>query len=561
MLTELRISDFAVIDRLNIECTAGFLVFTGETGAGKSILVDALALLVGARATSEQIRAGAEEAVIEAAFTLTAGDPLIDRLHESGFLSDGEPSLIVRRVVSRSGRNRIYLNGQLAPLHLLQSLAGTLVDIHGQHEQQSLLSSQAQLDALDAFGRLRDLRADYARAYDRWQERQRDLEASSRAFEDRRAREDLLRYQQRELEEAQIRPGEDEELAQERQRLAHAHRLSELADRAYSLIYGNEESLLGGMGQVRACLKELASIDAGAGEWTQLCEQASVHLQELASTVRAYRDKLDQDPSRLAAVEDRLDRLHRLFTKYGGDLASLLVRAESVRSELDALSQGGSQLADLRQAVKEDRGAVEDLARRLSLGRTRAASKFEVKLSKELAALRMERTQLKIAVNGDPTEQNLGPTGADRVEFLLSANRGEPLLPLARVASGGELSRVMLALKTVLANTDRVPVLIFDEVDAGVGGAVAAVMGKRLKALGGFHQVFCVTHLPQIASQADTHYLVEKGVTGGRTVTRVHQLDAAARREEIARMLGGLAITKAVRQTAAEMLDGTAKER
>lgn len=561
MLTELRISDFAVIDRLNIECVGGFLVFTGETGAGKSILVDALALLVGGRGTPDQIRVGAEEAVIEAGFVLPGDGPVTDRLRAAGLLSDGETEVIIRRVLSRSGRSRIYVNGQLSSLHLLQSLAGTLIDIHGQHEQQSLLAPQAQLDALDALGRLRELRAEYADAHRCLLARQRELDDTLRVTEDRQVREDLLQYQLRELDDAEVQPGEDTTLAQERQRLAHVHRLVELASRAYELIYGSEDSILGGVAQVRGCMKELAGIDSTTAGWTTLCEQASVQLHELASGLREYRESLDQDPARLAEVEERLDRLQRLMKKYGGSLESLVSHAEHLRAELEALGRSESRAAELRLAVERERATVEKLARQLSARRKRAASKFEARLTKELASLRMDRTQLRIAVTSESDADGFGPTGADRVEFLLSANHGEPLLPLARSASGGELSRVMLALKTVLAEADRVPVLIFDEVDAGVGGAVAAVMGKRLKALGEFHQVFCVTHLPQIASQAGTHYLVEKGVSHDRTVTRVRRLAPGARREEVARMLGGLAITKAVRDTAAEMLGDVAEQR
>ena len=407
-------------------------------------------------------------------------------------------------------------------------------------------------------GGLKEMRSEYGKAYRSWQERQRELDDTLRATAERQTREDLLRYQQRELEEAQLQPGEDAALANERQRLAHVHRLVELANRAYERLYGSEESLPGGLGQLRGCVKELEGIDSTVSEWGLLCEQATVHLQELASCLREYREKLDQDPARLTLVEERLDRLHRLMKKYGGSLEAVLSRAECVRLDLEALSQSDLRLDALRNAVERERAAVEKLAKRLSARRKGAAEKFEAKLAKELSALRMDRTKLRITVHSDSEAAGFGPDGADRVEFLFSANQGEPLLPLARVASGGELSRVMLALKTVLAETDRVPVLIFDEIDAGVGGAVAAVMGKRLKALGKYHQVFCVTHLPQIASQAGTHYLVEKGSSQNRTVTRVRRLASDARREEVARMLGGLAITKSVRETAAEMLGDTA---
>jgi len=561
MLTELRISSFAVIDGLTLECAAGFHVLTGETGAGKSILVDALALLVGGRASIDQIRTGAEEAVIEAAFTIPVSGPLADGLRQNGLLGEAETDLIIRRILSRSGRNRVYVNGHLTPLHALQDLAGTLIDIHGQHEQQSLLSAQAQLDALDAFGHLKGARAAYAEVYRRWQARQRELQDTLQAAAERQAREDLLRFQHRELEEAEVRPGEDEALARERQRLAHVRRLAELADQSYERLYGSDQSMLSDLGAISAGLKEIRSIDPDIAEWAALSEEAAVHLQELTARLRDYRDGLDQDPERLARVEERVDRLLRLKKKYGGSLDSVLARAREVQEEINALATAESRAVELRESLDRARAELEALALRLSEGRRRAAAKLEAKISEELAALRMERTKFEIAILRETGEAGLGPTGADRVDYRLSANPGEPLLPLARVASGGELSRVMLALKTVLAEGDRVPVLIFDEVDAGVGGAVAAVMGRRLKALADYHQVFCVTHLPQIAAQAGTHFLVEKEVLKRRTVTRIRRLAPGERREEVARMLGGLSITKAVRETAAEMLGESARER
>ena len=554
MLTELRISNFAVIDHLTLEFPGGFQVLTGETGAGKSILVDAITLLVGGRASADQIRSDAEEAVLEAAFSLTAAAQVAGRLREAGLLGPDETDLIIRRVLSRAGRHRIYLNGNLTPLHVLQTLAGTLIDIHGQHEQQSLLSPQAQLDMLDAFGHLKELRGEYARGHEQWRARQRELEEAVQASADRSRREELLRFQQQELQEADVRPGEEEALTTERHRLTHAQRLGELSREAYDSLYGGDGSLLGGLGGVASRLKELGTIDPGTREWAALADAAAVNLRELAERLRDYRQGLEHDPDRLAAVEERLDRLHRLKKKYGGSLEAVLSRARELGQELEELAACETRVADLRAQVAEGGARVTAVADRLSEGRARAARRLEARVEEELTALRMEHTQFQIKVSTDPAESALGPAGRDRVEYLLSANRGEPVQPLARVASGGELSRVMLAIKTVLAETDRVPVLIFDEVDSGVGGAVAAVMGQRLRALAEYHQVFCLTHLPQIASQAGTHFVVEKGVSKNRTVTRVRRLDQGGRREEIARMVAGLAVTKAARATAAEMI-------
>lgn len=555
MLTELRIANFAIIDQLSLECTRGFHVLTGETGAGKSIIIDAIALLVGGRADESLIRAGAEEAVLEAAFTLPAASPLAARLRTDGLLGDGDTELIVRRVLSRSGRHKLYLNGSLTPLRTLQSLAGTLIDIHGQHEQQSLLSAQSQLDALDALGRLKEERESYARAYERWRACQREREDMVALLSERSQREELLRFQFRELQEADVKAGEETALQAERNRLAHAHRLNELSQGSYEALYGDDGSILGALGRVRDQVKDLAGIDSQGKDWEALCEGATAQLRELAHHLRQYRDGLEQDPARLTQVEERLDRMQRLKKKYGGSEEALLAKRDRLQCEIDALDSGETRLGEMERALADARQQADTLAERLTRERTKAAKKFDAKVTAELAALRMDRTRFEVSVETDRTDAGLGPGGRDRVEYRFSANEGEPLQPLARVASGGELSRVMLAMKTVLAEADGVPIVIFDEIDAGVGGGVAAVMGKRLHALATYRQVFCITHLPQIASQADVHYVIEKSVSKKRTVTQARKLNQADRQEEIARMLGGLAVTSAARKTAAEMME------
>ncbi len=554
MLTELRIANFAIIDQLNLECARGLHILTGETGAGKSIIIDAIALLVGGRADESLIRAEAEEAVLEAAIALPAASPLTARLREEGVLGDGDTELIVRRVLSRSGRHKLYLNGSLTPLRTLQSLAGTLIDIHGQHEQQSLLSAQSQLNALDAFGHLKEARESYRHGYEQWRARQREREDMATLLSERSQREDLLRFQFKELQEADIKAGEEAALQAERNRLAHAHRLNELSQGGYDALYGAEQSVLGSLGNVRDSIKELAAIDAQGDEWAALCDGATAQLRELAHHLRKYHDGLDQDPARLAQVEERLDRIQRLKKKYGGTEETMLAKWEHLQREIDTLETGGTRLGEMDRRLVEARQQTDKLAERLTRERAKAAKKLEAAVMGELAALRMDRTRFAVTVETDRTEAGLGPSGRDRIEYQFSANEGEPLQPLARVASGGELSRVMLAMKTVLAEADEVPIVIFDEIDAGVGGGVAAVMGKRLRALAKHRQVFCITHLPQIASYADVHYVIEKSVSKKRTVTQARKLGQADRQEEIARMLGGLAVTTAARKTAAEMI-------
>ena len=478
---------------------------------------------------------------------------LAERLCALDLLKDGDSDLIIRRILSRTGRHRVYVNGAITPLHVLQNLAGTLVDIHGQHEQQSLLSPHMQMDMLDTFGRLNGLRDEYGDRYVRWTESRRTLQEAERAAADRTAREDLLRFQYRELEEANVSPGEEERLAAEGRRLTHARRLAELQHDAYESLYAGDMSALAALSVVADRLRELGKIDAEIADWIGLADGATAQLRELAQRLRAYRETLDEDPERLSQIEERLDRLRRLGKKYGGPIDALPVRAQELKRQLDESIEAETKASALRAAVEEDFGRLQEAALSLSAGRCAVARELEARVEGELAALRMDHTRFRIVVRPDESG-SLSSTGRDRVECLLSANQGEPLQPLARVASGGELSRVMLAIKTVLAESDAVPVLIFDEVDAGIGGAVATVMGQRLRALSEFHQIFCITHLPQIASQARRHFRVEKTVVKKRTVTRVIPLDSDARCDEVARMLGGLAVTKAARDAAAEMI-------
>ena len=561
MLTELRISNFGVIEQLAVTFGSGFIVFTGETGAGKSLLIDAVTLLVGGRASADQIRAQADEADLEAAFQLSPEHPLLQLLQTKGFARPGETDIVIRRVISRTGRNRTYLNGNLCPVHVLEELGGSLVDVHGQHEQQSLLSPSAQLDALDAYGRLQKLRQEYHDARALWGKRVGELEALTAQIARRREREDLLRFQFQEITEAAIEAGEDVRLDQERPRLMHSQQLGDLADQLHELLYAGEQSVLSQLASARKLVSRMETIDAAVSDWVSSVEDAVVPLRELAAQIRHYRDQVDANPARLAEIEQRMDRLHRLTKKYGGSLDAVLVLQESLRAQLDQLDTAETQLKELTRAVDEGRRRLSEAAERLTRKRVEAAKTLTALVTKELVALRMERTRFAVVVSQVAGDEPYGQTGQDVVEFAFSANPGEPVKSIAKVASGGELSRVMLALKTILAESDRVPVLIFDEVDAGVGGAVAEVMGARLRDLSRHHQVLCVTHLPQVGSQAHAHYVVEKQVRQKRTVTQVRQLTSQEREEEIARMLAGVTVTKTARAAAAEMIESARDRR
>lgn len=561
MLAELRIVNFALIEQLSLQFQSGFTVLTGETGAGKSLLIDAIALLVGGRASTDQIRSGEDEAQLEAAFHLPDTHPLLQRLRVQDIIGRNESELILRRVLSRSGRHRVYVNGSLCPLRVLEELGGTLVDIHGQHEQQSLLATAKQLDALDGFGRLYELRRKYEQAYLGWRELRAKLDVLQSDVADRTRRESLLRFQVQEIEQAGLLPDEEEQLRSERQRLVHAHRLRELAHEAHVELQEDEQAVLTRLGRIGRALGELAQTDPTMGDCEQAVAESTIQLKELAGRLRDYAQQLEADPDRQVVVEDRLDLIQRLKKKYGGSVEVVVATGRLAQEELQLLDNREERTAELTGLLDEEARRLHTLAQQLSKKRIDAAKRMTTLVGAELAALKMEQAIFQVTVSSDESAEGLGPAGRDRVEFLLSSNPGEPPRPLGRVASGGELSRIMLALKTVLAEMDQVPVLVFDEIDTGVGGAVAAAMGTRLRKLGSFHQVFCITHLPQVASQAEHHLLVEKGLESQRTSTSVRVLQGMGREEEIARMLSGPTITKKVRETAAELIAGAKGKR
>jgi DNA repair protein RecN (Recombination protein N) len=439
---------------------------------------------------------------------------------------------------------------------VLEELGGTLVDIHGQHEQQSLLATAKQLDALDAFGRLYALRGRYEQTYQGWRELRAQLDALQSDAADRARREDMLRFQAQEIQQAGLLPDEDELLRSERLRLVHAHRLVELAHEAHVELQEDEQAVLTRLGRIGRTLADLAQTDPSMGGCEQVAAESVIHLKELAGQLRDYAEQLEADPDRQAVVEDRLDLIQQLKKKYGGSVEAVVATGSRAQEELQQLGSHEERAAEMAARLDEEVRLLHTLAQQLSKKRIDAAKRMMTLMGTELAALKMEQAIFQITVSSDESVEGLGSAGRDRVEFLLSSNPGEPPRPLGRVASGGELSRIMLALKTVLAEMDQVPVLVFDEIDTGVGGAVAAAMGTRLRKLGSFHQVFCITHLPQVASQAEHHLLVEKGLESRRTSTSVRALKGMGREEEIARMLGGLTVTKKVRETAAELIAG-----
>ena len=562
MLKELNIKNFAIIDHLRVEFTPGLNVFTGETGAGKSIVVDALNLALGERASADLIRTGCQEAVVEAAFELNhAGTKeIVSLLAEQGIEVNPGEDLIVRRVLSSAGKNKVYINGSLANLTTLSVLGTNLADIHGQHEHQSLLSLDRQMDMLDTFGGLDSLREDFAGVYHRLQDVRKELAALETGERDRAQREDMFRFQKNEIEAAMLKPAEDADLTGEQNVLANSEKLAGLVAMVDETLYAADESVLANLKRAVNGLNEIAEIDTRLTGAAQLCESGRAQIEEAAREISSYRERIESDPKRLEQIGDRLDLIQKLKKKYGSTIEEILEFSAKAAAELERMERSTEEIERLKSEIQAIKFGLTDKAAELTKKRGSSAKDLEKKIEAELGHLGMKKTTFSVKIaqesGGDTLDgRKLGPRGADHAEFLISPNPGEEPKPLAKIASGGELSRIMLALKTILLEGDDIPTLVFDEVDAGIGGAVAEEVGKKLKRIARKHQVFCITHLAQIASMATSHYGVAKSVKNDRTSTEVRLLDTKERVDEIARMLGGKTITDATIKHAEEMIE------
>jgi DNA repair protein RecN (Recombination protein N) len=564
VLRELRVKNLAVIESLTVPFGPGLNVLTGETGAGKSILIDALTLLLGERAQpAEAIRAGAETATIEAVFDAPRKSGVANLLQEHGIgLENG--TLVIRRELVRGGRGRVFLNDSNATLALLEKLGEALVEVHGQHEHQALLRPGRHLDLLDAFAGLGVLRDRLRQRYEEWRAVSAELEALRVTSRDQAARTAQYRDTLAEIDGARLRAGEEEELRDERRRLANAERLAEGAAAAYRELYDDPASSVERAGRVAVVLREMARLDPGIEPTVQALETALVHLDETARTLRGYRDGIVFDPPRLDALERRLDEISRLKRKYGENVQAVLALRAKVEADLESSGRSGEEEARLAERGDRLRAELTTRAADLAERREQAVSRLETAVLAELGALDLETAAFRVRLHreraGDgelavgPDGWRLGARGVDQAEFLFSGNAGEDVRPLARIASGGELSRTMLAIKVVLAATDAVPVVVFDEVDAGIGGKTADTVGKKLRQVSRARQVLCVTHLPQIAAHADQHLRVEKREEDGRTTATVAALVKGDRVREVARMLGGESVTDTSLRHALELI-------
>ncbi|PKN95309.1 MAG: DNA repair protein RecN [Chloroflexi bacterium HGW-Chloroflexi-6] len=552
MLSELRIENFAIIDKLALDFGAGLVIFTGETGAGKSIIMDALEMLLGGRAETSVLRAEAERASVEGVFKLDRADKAeILAILKREDLLDDENYVTLAREVRREGRSTARVNGRTVNVALLREIGAYLVDIHGQTEHLSLLDVRAHLGLLDRFAGVESLLASYRQTYTALQAVRRELDELRRAQADSERRIEMLSFQAEEIESARLKPGEDEELRQERDRLANAESLAANAEEALGLIdEGSPETpaITDQFGQAAAALSSLARIDSTQAELSARADSLLENLSDIAGDLRNYLETIEYNPKRLNEAEERLDLMHRLMRKYGGTIESVLAFGAKARADLETITNAAEKMDELQG--KESK-LLKELAERgtaLSEKRKKAAQTLAKGIVAELADLKMEQAlfsvdfQVKPDLNGLPiTSQErvaFDSSGFDRVEFLVAPNPGEGLKPLAKIASGGETSRLMLALKNVLAKADQVPSLIFDEIDQGIGGRVGQVVGLKLWNLGRSHQVLCITHLPQLAAFGDQHFRVEKLINNGRTTTSVVRLENDDRMLELAQMLG-----------------------
>jgi DNA repair protein RecN (Recombination protein N) len=535
MLIELRIENFAVIERLSVSLQPGLNVLTGETGAGKSIIVGALSLLLGERASSEAVRAGASRAVVEGVFDLQGRPEIRDLLDRHGIgVEDG--LLILRREVAAEGRNRAWINGAASTAGLVGELGGRLVDLHGQHEHQALLRVNAQRDILDAFAGQTDLAGRVRSAYERAAAARRTLEGLEARRRDVEQRSDFLRFQLDEIQEAGIAPDEEERLREESRRLEHAEELARVAEALHQALYEGDTAVASTLGSMRRELDQLIRIDPAQESTRELLETAYFNVEELGRRMGDYASRVEHDPARLDALQKRLDLLFRMKSKYGPTLEDVLATAERARQELDELDASNFERQSLERDLHEAQAELTTFAHELSIARRAAAAALTDEVAAVLPAVGLEGARFQVSFQDLPDP---GPNGAERVEFLVAVNRGFEPRALARVASGGELSRVMLALKTILARVDAVPTLVFDEIDAGIGGRVAVQVGAQLREVARHHQVFAITHLPQIASRAHHHLLVVKVDSGQTTQTGLEDLRGDERVRELARMLGG----------------------
>jgi DNA repair protein RecN (Recombination protein N) len=562
MLQEIRITNFAIIENLAIEFHAGLNVLTGETGAGKSIIIDALNLILGGRADTDTIRSGASTATVEACLTLS--DPKTLAMIADLGIEVENGQVIIKRIISNSDKNRAYLNNSNLTVAALSKIGDRLIDIHGQHDHQSLLHPETHIDLLDHYGKLLTDRETFAEHYAAYQKKISTLRQMQTNQGDRLQRQDLLNFQIGEIDTASLSVGEDDELKNEKNKLNHSEKLHQSVQNALDTLVDADGSALELLGRVNRELQSLPEIDPALETQAQRGQTAFLEAEELAEELRDYQKTIEFNPARLEEIEDRLAEINGLKRKYGNDIATILEYRETIGNELEALSMGEESMDTLKAEIKAQQKELAGLAIELAKKREKTADKIKVDVEKELKDLSMKDVQFGVRFLYEPDAEGFTSyknkktrthaNGIGEMEFLFSPNPGEELRPLAKIASGGEISRVMLALKSILNEQDPVPVMVFDEVDSGISGGIAEKVGAKMKKIAKQKQIFSITHLPQIAGMADSHYRVHKTVSGKRTRSTIIELDYEYRVEEIARMSGGETITETTLKHAREMI-------
>jgi DNA repair protein RecN (Recombination protein N) len=554
MLVHLSIRNLAVIESVQLTFRKGFQVLTGETGAGKSIVIDALTLIAGGRGSSEWVRYGCDRAEIEASFEVAEDHPVWSVLERLGVTASSDESLVIRRDITVQGKSSSRVNGQLVNLTMLREVGEWLVNIHGQHEHQSLLKAEEHMGWLDAFGgaSIEAMKGEYQASYDRYVSLNKQLtdlaETSKQALQMR----DLYLFQVEEITEADLKPAEDELLEEEKRKLSHAEKLFQNSADAYDAISSNKSGL-DAINRSIQRIQEIAALDpATLKPLLEQVESAFYQLEDAAFQLRDYRDQIEFNPKRIDKIEQRLHLIASFRRKYGVNVAEILQYLHKIQSELQLIDNKDELLQQIQAEAQAELKVTTNLAITLSEQRQQCAHALAAEIERELRDLQMERTRFSVRI--ERMEDKLTRNGCDQVEFLISANPGEPLRSMSKIASGGELSRIMLAMKSIFAKVDRIPVLVFDEVDTGVSGRAAQAIAEKLSLLSKDCQVFSITHLPQVACMADAHYLIQKMVDGERTFTQVEDLNVKGQVNELARMLGGVEVTDTTLEHAGEML-------
>ena len=549
MLLGLNLKNFAIIDDLSINFGKGLNIITGETGAGKSIIVDAINIILGDRATADIIKSGKEEAQIEALFDTGKIRALKAKLDSFGFETKGD-ELLIKRVISRKGRGRVFINGSMSTFLILGQITEGIIDIFSQHEHQTLLKEDKHLDVLDEFGGLRVLTQDFSELFHRYVMTKRELEESERDQRSQVEKEDFIKFQCAEIDSARLQAGEDGRLEDERGRLANAERLYSIVQEAYESLYEGQKSALDILKRVNMQVEGAIKIDSGLTETSKSIERGVVEIQDAAFALRDYASEIRFDPDRLNSIDNRLQEIRKLKRKYNGDIEEILEKRRIMEEDLAKISRYEERVKALGEEIHKLEVRINESAKELSEKRHSAATRLISEVRDELGKVSMKGGKFVV----DFHKKELSSSGYDKSTFLFSANPDEEPKPLTRVVSGGELSRIMLVLKEILARVEGGSVLIFDEADSGVGGAVAETVGRKIKNLSKTYQVICITHLPQIAKFADTHFTVAKTFENNKTRVQVKVLDYEERVKELARMLGGLKITEKTVEAAREML-------